>query len=144
MPIHIKQLLPNLLPKEQSWKINLLEQWRTIVGNLKAHVTLLKITDDTITLGVFNSSWLQEMYLLSPFILDTINKSIDQPRIKQIRFKQIAQTKKSNQHVQSRPTSCALPLALTKKERAALVAVNDPELRVVLEQFLQRCNRENR
>ncbi|MBI2775167.1 DUF721 domain-containing protein [Candidatus Dependentiae bacterium] len=142
MPMHIKELLPHLLPADQSWKVTLLAQWQTIVGNLKAHVTLLKIAEDTITLGVFNSSWLQEMYLLSPVILETINKSLDQPRIKNIRFKQIAQKKKGGNAPSFKRITAVAPLSLSKEQEAALSKINDPELRIVLFQFLQRCNRE--
>ncbi|HEX2978284.1 MAG TPA: DUF721 domain-containing protein [Candidatus Babeliales bacterium] len=142
MPTHIKELLPHLLPADQSWKVTLLAQWQSIVGNLKAHVTLLKITDDTITLGVFNSSWLQEMYLLSPVILETINKSLDQPRIKNIRFKQIAQKKKGGCTPSFKRITAVAPLSLSREQEAALCKINDPELRIGLFHFLQRCNRE--
>lgn len=143
MPTHIKEFLTELFPPDQLWKVTLLEQWQTIMGNLKAHVTLLKITEDTLTLGVFNSSWLQEMYLLSPIILETINKSIDQPRIKQLRFKQIAQKKKVNRKQPAQVNAHYKPVPLSSKQQSALSTVADEELRSVLYRFLQRCTREN-
>jgi len=88
MTTHIKALLsPLLQKKEQSWKIGLFNKWPEIMGTLSTHVSIEKIQDDSIILGVQNSSWLQELYLMGPTILETINKSLDQPRFKTIRFK---------------------------------------------------------
>jgi hypothetical protein len=142
MPLPIKNFLTTLLPTQQSWKITLLQQWHTIMGNLKTHVTLEKMSDDTITLGVFNSSWLQELYLISPTILETINKNLDQPRIKQIRFKQIAQRKNKKKIVSSASKPQTIQVSLTVTEKNALAAIQDPELRQSLYQFLVRCQRE--
>ncbi|OQA35023.1 MAG: hypothetical protein BWY54_00748 [Candidatus Dependentiae bacterium ADurb.Bin331] len=142
MPAPIKHFLNALLPAQQSWKLTLLQQWHTIMGNLKTHVTLEKINDDTLTLGVFNSSWMQELYLISPIILETINKNLDQPRIKQIRFKQIVQKKKKKIMNNAPSNLKEIDISLTVNEKNALATIQDPELRQSLYKFLVRCQRE--
>ncbi len=142
MPVPIKKFLTTLLPAQHNWKLTLLQQWHTIMGNLRTHVTLEKMSDDTITLGVFNSSWMQELYLISPTILETINKNLDQPRIKQIRFKQIVQRKNKKIVVSLPSKPQERQVSLTVTEKNALATIQDPELRQSLYHFLVRCQRE--
>ena len=73
---------------QNSWKHELLQNWHTIFGNLGTKITLEKIYDTTIVLGVYDSCWMHELYLLSPLLVDKINENLDQHRIKQVRFKQ--------------------------------------------------------
>lgn len=73
---HIEQTLTSLFQKSndnQFWKINLLQNWPKIVGNIANKVMIYKIHKDTITLGVFELCWMQELYTLSPMLLKKIN-----------------------------------------------------------------------
>lgn len=142
MAMHIKNLLDSLVPQDQQWKWQLLQNWQTIIGNLKTRVSLEKIMDEILVLGVVDSSWMQELYLLSPIILRTINANLDRPRIKQLRFKQLRKnfqkktiTAKPNHQV----INC---ITLTKKEETTLQQIKDPQLRTALKKFLIRCHHE--
>ena len=141
MPSPIKNFLNSLLPNQPSWKQTLLSQWHTIMGNLNTHVSLEKITDDSITLGVSHSGWMQELYALSPLILDTVNKNLDQPRIKQVRFKQVSQKKK--QVCQTAPAAhIKIDVHLSSQELQILEQIKEPDLRIALSKFFVRCKRE--
>lgn len=146
MTSHIKTLLsPFLQSSQQSWKLSLLQKWPEIMGNLAQQVSIEKIYDDTLVLSVGNSSWLQELYLMEQTILTTINQNLDQPRFKQLRFKQKDQSmrtkrKKEKKVVVERPQS----FPLSAQEKKALQDVNDPCLRTALESFLVRCHREKK
>ena len=146
MTSHIKTLLqPFLQSNEQPWKIKLLRKWSQIMGPLANKVTIEKIYQESITLGVYDSCWMQELYLLSPTLLQTINQNLDQPRMKQVRFKLIGhkqdKKKKSTipKHKDENPT-----ISLTIREQKALERITDPHLRSALESFLIRCYREKR
>jgi len=89
MALRLKELLHTLIHPEKNWKTNLLYQWHDIIGSLHSKVRIEKIYDDTLILGVFHSCWMQELYLLSPLLIKTINEKLDQPHIKQIRFKHV-------------------------------------------------------
>ncbi len=128
----------------QRWKIKLLEQWPRIVGPLASKVTIEKIYEDAILLGVYDSSWMQELYLLSPTLLQTINQNLDQPRIKKVRFKLIGKKKNKKTTTIAKPKNKVQTITLTNVEQATLERIEDPQLRSVLEKFLIRCYREKR
>ena len=141
MASNIKEILHNLINPDQNWKTDLLYRWHEIIGALNSKVRIEKIYDNTLVLGVFHSCWMQELYLLSPLLIKTINEKLDHPYIKEIRFKQIGphkqkKTKKSpikkeNENIQ-----------LTKEDERTLAKINDPTLREVLKAFRMRCYQE--
>ena len=119
------------------------------MGALAKRVVIEKIFDDMIVLGVPDSCWLQELYLLGPTILQTINQSLDSPRIKEIRFKQAGRTppcaQKSTGFSKLSPDKRApSTILLSSAERKRLAEITDPELRTALEAFLIRCHRERK
>jgi hypothetical protein len=88
---------------------------------------------------------MQELYLLSSTLLETINRNLDQPRIKQVRFKLIGKKEQKKQ------TGTAPPykdepktITLTPTELKALERITDSDLRTALQSFLIRCYQEKR
>ncbi|MCX5925418.1 MAG: DUF721 domain-containing protein [Candidatus Dependentiae bacterium] len=143
MAHHIKQLLSSILPKTTDWKRLLLENWPTIIGKLHSRVTVEHIHDDSLVLGVQDSCWLQELYMLSPMLIKQINEKLDLPHIKQIRFKQIGriiQKNSSSGLIKSTKSQCVVHLSAIEQE--ALGRVADPELKKVLASYLIRCYQE--
>jgi hypothetical protein len=142
MAQEIKKLLEDLFNIQDNWKCKLLNNWTSIIGSLASQVCVEKIEDETLTLGVRDSCWLQELHLLSPLLLKEINNKLDQPRIKKLRFKAMthikhnraAKTKNTNTNLHSR--------ALSHKEQAALNKIEDTQLQSVLQRFLMRCSHE--
>lgn len=144
MPKSIKNLLePFFQSKHVDWKIKLLSEWKTIMGSLAQHTSIVKIYDTTLILGVYDSCWLQELYLLSPELLTTINKSLDHPRIKNIRLQYIGKKKGkslvSHNHISK---EILPPIRLSSREKVALNRVKNEHLRRALYSFLLRCHRE--
>lgn len=138
----IKDLLPSILGQESNWKFTLLNNWQTIFGPLSSKVHLEKIYEDSLVLGVQDACWLQELYLLSPMLLKTINKTLDQPRIKQLRFKTIGIKKNKQVREQKKNEERPITVKLKTSEHQALEQVKDPQLRDALKHFLIRCYRE--
>lgn len=138
----IKELLPSLLKSHDNWKFVLLNSWQTILGSLSSEVTLEKIQEDTLVLGIQNSCWLQELYLLSPILIKTINKTLDQPRIKHLRFKTKG-LKKGTVVKEYKKSERTTQVTLTELERNALKKIKDPQLSQALKNFLIRCYQEN-
>lgn len=145
MAQHIKNLLRNYIKIKEQWKQTLLENWPEVIGNLYNKVTLEKIYEDTLILGVYDSCWLQELYLLSPVLISTINKKLDEPRIKHLRFKQVNKTK--NTKKQKKPTLkrkiIKKDVHLSSYEKIVLKKIDDPKLRDALAAFRIRCYRES-
>ncbi len=144
MTKHIKTLLtPFIQSKQLDWKIKLLEEWPRIMGSLATNVSIAKIYEDTVVLGVYDSCWLQELYLLSPTILQTINENLDQPRIKTVRFKQVGSPKQRKKVFQKRVEKTA-PISLNQREKTALSRIKNESLRSALQSFLIRCHKEKK
>ena len=137
----LKHLLPALIKKDDTWQVVLLSKWNTIIGNLQGKMRLESINNDTLVVGVFDACWMQELYLLSPLLINTINQSLDQPRIKHLRFKR-AVAKKTYKPAPLKTPCNPAPLVLTTKQHKALAAIEDPQLRLALHNFLIRCNKE--
>lgn len=137
----LKDFIHLFVQNQNDWKIKLAQEWQSTLGSLSEQVTLEKIDKDTAILGVYDSCWMQELYLLSPLLIKTINTTLDQPHIKQLRFKK-AERKKPKKEPQKKVYT-PRPVTLTSNEEYALDLVDDPSLRCVLKTFLIRCYQEN-
>ena len=142
MTIPIKNILEHLLGQHNNWQLQLLHNWPTIVGSIRTKVHLLKIQEDTLVIGVMDSCWLQELYLLSPLLIRTINEKLDQPRIKKLRFKTVGITdKKEKKQAPNKKMSCSI-VHLSAYEEETLRGIKDEQLRQSLKDYLLRCYRE--
>jgi len=142
MAHQLKKLLPTIFNQHNDWKFKLLTNWPSIVGNIETHVRLEKIDHDTLVLSVQDSCWLQELYLLSPLLIKTINKTLDEPRIKYLRFKTAGVQYKKKRKENKQDTPVIKKVVLNKKEEEALNMVEDEQLKKVLKSFLIRCYQE--
>ena len=69
---HVAQLLQGC-SQEHYWKFLLMSRWEEIVGTLASKVFIYKIHQKSLIIGVSDSSWMQELHLLSGLIKDKIN-----------------------------------------------------------------------
>ncbi len=145
MAMHVKELIHSLFKKEQNnhWQVQLLANWPSIVGKLKAKIVLEKIQQqNTLVLGVSNSSWLQEMYLLSDVLKQRINDTLDEPRITQLRFKLLESKKIKQHHKQQISKQPLQEVQFSQHEIQVLRAIKDEQLRKALSDFLVRCHQQ--
>ena len=142
---NVKNILDSLLQpsaQNEAWKLNLIKNWPTIIGSLHDKVSLQKINATSIVLGVYDSCWIQELYLLSKLILKKINSHLDRPRIETLRFQCIEPTSSNRSINKKKPTLQALPLKkieLKPQEILALQKIQDPQLSDALQGFLRKC-----
>jgi len=140
----IGDFLPSVMTGPEAWKMQLLRAWPTVLGDLTPLVSLEKIDNDTLILGIQDSCWLQELYMLSPLILKMINKNLDQPRIKTLRFKMRGAKKATVEKKIPTPKAPVAARPLSARERNALETIQDGQLKEVLKGFLIRCQQENK
>lgn len=138
----IEELIDKILAHDQSWHRDLIRNWNTIIGPLHSKVQLEKIEDSLLILGVYDSCWMQELYLLTPLLLRTINQKLDQPRIKQLRFKTVGRRHKKTEAQSRQIVKKHTVVVLNKHEQEALNNIKDPQLQEALKQFLMRCYQE--
>lgn len=117
------------------WKINLISNWKCIVGDLHDRVRLDKIDGTILILGVYDPHWMQELYLLSRTIITIVNNYLGNDYITDLRFriahKRPASVKKSQYvHIDVRVAH------LTTEQHNLLMTIKDPELQVILKKLL--------
>ncbi len=139
----MKHLLHDLFDHKENWKITLLKNWPDILGNLSTKVHLEKINNDSLVLGISDSCWLQELYMLSPLLIRTINKKLDEPRIKSLRFKKVGIKKETKKRAVERKKAPFIAPPLSPKEKKALANIKDPDLYKEIQSFLRRCQQES-
>ncbi len=142
MAICLKDILHTVINPEKNWKTDLLYKWNDIIGHLGNKVCIEKIYDNTLILGVFHSCWMQELYLLSPLLIKTINEKLDQPYIKEIRFKHIGLKKQKKINIAPAVLKRKKDVVLTKEDERALAKISDPALQEALKAFRIRCYEE--
>lgn len=142
MTTPIKNILDTFFSHNTNWHIKLLNNWSEIVGSIQTKVQLLKIYNDTLVIGVMDSCWLQELYLLSPLLIHIINEKLEKPYVKELRFKTVGIPEKRFKK-KILPKECQLKdIHFTPREKEMLASVKDEQLRGMLKAYLSRCYRE--
>lgn len=139
MAMHIKNLLQHFITKEDNWRGYLMANWSTILGTLKDHVSLEKIYDDTIVLGVNNSSWMHELHMLSGMLINKINQHLPEPRIKKIRFKFIEKKEQKKFKRFERRYLPEIKITLNVRQEKALSQLKDEQMSEYLTKYLAKC-----
>lgn len=136
---HITQFLQQI-DEHQYWKFLLMNQWAEIMGPLASKVTIQKMYQTTIILGVNDSSWMQELHLLSELIKEKINKTLKNQKITTIKLRYTTPTKPKIIKKKITVPTVKSVYILTNKEQQALQKIHDPELAQALQGFLQQCH----
>ncbi|MCF7900417.1 DUF721 domain-containing protein [Candidatus Babeliales bacterium] len=142
MAQQLKHLLRSVFKKE-NWKLELLSNWESVVGNLADKMRLEKIEGGTLHIGVYQSSWMHELYLLSAVLKKTINTHLGNTYITHIRLKYVEKTSiKEQKQIKTVQKIIYTPIVLTTKEEHALTKIKDSELQKALHNFLSRCHHQ--
>lgn len=139
MAVALKDLIPRILDTQADWRVGLARDWHAIVGGLATRTCLEKIYEDTVVIGVYESHWMQELYLLSPEIKEAINAVLKVPRIRHVRLKLVEEKKKTIRKVYPKKIRRPDSVVLTSSQTHALARIQDEDLRVALTDFWARC-----
>lgn len=134
----LRHFIGLFLKKNNSWKVQLLRDWPTVVGNLHAKLKIVKIHEEHIVLGAYDSVWLHEFYLLSDHLLAKINQSLDKPRIKQLRFILIVPRKNTIEQLGCNEEKNVAPPRLSDQDHTLLSRICDNQLREALKRYRLR------
>ena len=61
----LAHFLHDFVDQKHQWKIKLFENWKTIVGKFEDKVTIIRIENNLLVLGVCHPAWAQELFMLS-------------------------------------------------------------------------------
>lgn len=147
MARHITESLARVIPREHTWKVELLKNWSTVIGAIHEKVSLYKIADDYVILSVSHPSWAHELLLLSDVLKEKINNFIGEQKIKELRFKTKVKTQTKSQYqpeqnTQTQEKSSSVQkknIKLTAREKQALVSIDNDELKEALSSFYLTC-----
>jgi hypothetical protein len=136
-------LIPKVLNISQDWRLQLLQSWTSIVGSLKTHMCLECIYGSTIVIGVYDSHWIQELTGLSRVLLCSVNKTLGQEYVTQVKFRlcnrreyqrpahpPVVRTAWTYEYVQP---------AFTIEQQRMIEGITDKRLRRALVTFFARC-----
>lgn len=125
-----------------NWRLTLIKEWPIIFGPLSSRVFIESITDTTLVLGVSDACLMQELYVLSPLILSTVQKSIGNSFIKQVRLKRTHMVTYQKPYKKMHISYPIKSVTLTHAETYALECIVDSELKEALRMYCIRCHQE--
>ena len=134
----VKDIIPRILDVDD-WKIGLARHWEQVVGTLQTRIRLEKIFDDTVVIGVYESHWMQELYLLSSVLRDSINRFLGEHRINHLRFTLVEERKRTVRKPQSKKFIRPKHVSLSLQQEKALKGIPDEKLRTALIDYWSRC-----
>lgn len=146
MAQNILSHLHKILPQEQSWKMQILRDWHTIMGPLSQKVLLQRVDDHAIILAVAHPGLAQELLMLSDLIRSKINDAIGHEAITTIHFRTMAQRKAVaplNSPVK-KEVSPIEKIKLSTAEEKQLSTITNKELRNALAEFYATCKERTR
>jgi len=128
--------------KLTGWQLKIISDWPMIMGGICEQARVEKVLNDTLVLGVYDTCWMQQLHLLSGMIIKKVNNHLGHDYIKQIRLKYVQ--KHQFRKIQPNLVQPGTSHNLTGAENLALKKIKDPELRSAIQNFLNRCSRENK
>lgn len=137
----LHELVANCLPAD-NWRFTLMKAWPTIFGPFSNRVSFEALHDTTMVLGVSDACLMQELYLLSPLIVSTIQKTIGTCSINQVRLKRTEFVTHQKNGTPMHRSHTAKPVSLTRAELHALECIADTELKEALRNYSIRCRQE--
>lgn len=140
MAVLVRDIIPQVLEKQRDWRTVLARDWGHLVGSLATRTCLEKIYDDTVVIGVYESHWMQELFLLSSDIKDLLNNALGTSRIRQVRFKLVEERKRAQRVMYPKKTGRPAESPLNASQKQALLRITDDGLRQALADFWARCS----
>lgn len=133
----LKEILERVLTDDGDWRTTLLRQWPDIVGNLHSRMALDRIDGSTLIVTVHDSHWMHQLFMMSRFLVQTINRNLGGNYVTHIRFytKPLAARPVTVPPLRYQPRS----IELASHHIKALALVPDEELREAMRTFLERC-----
>lgn len=139
MTTPLKSIVNAFIPKEHRWKMDLMNQWESLMGAFAKNTSIEKIDRGCIWISVKHPAIAQELSMLQSFILERINIIIAPQAISSIVFK-IKSSAPSTQKQKRRtyPNLSSQP-ELTPQETKLLAVIKNNDLQSSLARYFRRC-----
>lgn len=133
---HISSLVNNLFLRYDDWRFTLIKSWPSIFGPLSQYTRLEKVDGSTLIIGVYDPHWMQELHLLSPTLIASVNNHLQKQVVTNVKFKLAQRKVRTVQsikklHTEEEKTTQA-QVRLNPHQQQALTDIKDPELKKAL------------
>lgn len=124
-----------VLPRAHDWQTRLAREWPNAVGALSERMRLEQVKGTLLVIGVYDSHWISELFLLTPRIIEEINKFLGSNQVTQLRFV-IAKRTSSHKKTKISENSEQKPRArMSPRQEKVLSSIKDRQLHDALEKF---------
>lgn len=137
----------NFIKPEYSWKIRLLQIWPSLSNNFKDKVSIEKIENKLLVIGVSHPTWAQELNFFSDILKEKINTALKGNFIEKIHFKVRSNKEKTifkkniKEQKQNKDIYKEKRVFLTVQEEKSLNKISDQNLKSFMKDFYLRCKR---
>ncbi len=138
--LSIQDVLQRALP-QKGWQQKLLREWPAIIGGLDSHMRVEKIQGSCLILGVYDTHWMHELFMLQQHILETIATALGEDHITELRFVPVTKTKENINKKQPEDARLKSRLAstLSPHHEQVLTRIKDESLQQALRHFFTNC-----
>lgn len=133
--ISLAECLNTALPCSSGWQTRLAREWPSAVGQLATRMRLEQIKGELLIIGVYDSHWIAELFMLAPGIISEINNFLGETRVHQLRF--VLTTNSNKTHTKKCPDGPTIRKRATMSARheQILATIKDRQLHDALEKF---------
>ncbi|MBM3894480.1 DUF721 domain-containing protein [Candidatus Dependentiae bacterium] len=142
------KLLSQIIPRQEHWKLKILNRWETICGRFAEKIYVKKIENETLFVEALHPAWAQEFRFSIDDFLEKINQLCGEKKILKIivigckaQKKPISQESLKDLFIQHTLFSIQSTTALNTQERTALDVIKNEPLASCMAEFYQQCKR---
>ena len=139
MTTPLKSIVNSFIPKEHRWKINLMNEWESLMGAFAKNTSIEKIDRGCIWISVKHPAIAQELTMLQKFILERINLIITPEVINSIIFKIKSSAPTAQKKTRTRYQDLSHQQELTPQETKLLAVIKSNDLQSSLARYFRRC-----
>ena len=124
-----------VLPRPNDWQTRLAREWPNAVGTLSERMRLEQVKGTLLIVGVYDSHWISELFILAPRIIEEINRFLGENYVTQMRFVIANRTRfhkktKTSENVTPKPRA-----RMSSRQEKVLSSIKDRQLHDALEKF---------
>ncbi len=133
--MRLAECMSAVLPRAHDWQTRLAREWPNVVGTLSERMRLEQVKGTMLVIGVYDSHWISELFLLTPRIIEEINKFLGSNQVTHLRFV-IAKRTSSHKKTEFFENSEQKPRArMSPRQEKVLSSIKDRQLHDALEKF---------
>lgn len=133
--MRLSECLEGAFPCQEKWAIRLARGWDKAIGDLHERMRLEAIKDDQVVVGVYDSRWIPELFLLTPLLIKSMNDYLGGTFVRRIRFVLVEKSTRGALKKVIPDENTRKQPKMSMRQEQILGTIKDEELKDVLEKF---------